>query len=194
VASDDRLRLFCALLLPDDVADLLAAWQERHLAGGAPGGARLVPRANLHVTVAFLGSRPADELASIAAALGSAAARAEPPLLEPGRYRETRSVGMLVLRDATGAATAFADDVQERLERLGVYRRERRAWLPHVTVLRFHERPGLAPPLPAGANVCPSDAAVMVSVLRPDGARYEVVEQTAFRREGSTMRQSEGGR
>jgi 2'-5' RNA ligase len=102
------------------------------------------------------------------------------PVLEPDRYRETRSVGMLALSDATGAATALAVDVQQRLEQLGVYRREQRAWLPHVTVLRFRERPRLSPPPPEVANICPSDAAVMVSVLRPDGARYEVLEQTRF--------------
>jgi 2'-5' RNA ligase len=181
VGSDDRLRLFCALLLPDDVADVLAAWQEQRLAGAAAGGARLVPRRNLHLTLAFLGSRPAGELAAIAAALrDAAAAGSERVVLEPGRYRETRSVGMLVLTDPTGAATALADRVQTRLEQLGVYRRERRAWLPHVTVLRFRERPRLAPPLPEVANIRPSDAAVMVSVLRPDGAGYEIVETTTL--------------
>ena len=64
----------------------------------------------------------------------------------PVRYRETRSVGMLVLEDVGGAATALAADLGERLERLGVYRRENRPWLPHITVLRFRERPRLAPP------------------------------------------------
>ena len=33
---------------------------------------------------------------------------------------------MLVLDDEGGRATLLADDVQERLERLGVYRREAR--------------------------------------------------------------------
>ena len=44
---------------------------------------------------------------------------------------------MIVLQDVTGAATALAEDLGARLERLGVYRFERRPWLPHVTVLRF---------------------------------------------------------
>jgi len=171
---DRRLRLFCALLLPDHDADALAAWQLQHLRAG-----RLVPRANLHLTLAFLGSRPGGEVEAIAGALRDAAAAAAGPLvLEPQGYRETRSVGMVVLRDVTGAATALADDVGARLEALGVYRHEPRPWLPHVTVLRFRERPRLAPPPPPGANICPSDAAVMVSVLRPDGAQYDVLETT----------------
>jgi 2'-5' RNA ligase len=170
-----RLRLFCALLLPDAAADTLAAWQLEHLHGG-----RAVPRPNLHVTLAFLGSRPAGEAGPVADALRAAAAGCGQIVLEPRDYRETRSVGMVVLHDVTGAATALADDLGARLEELGVYRREGRAWLPHVTVLRFRERPRLEPAPPPVANVCPSDAAVMVSVLRPDGARYEVLEQVAL--------------
>ena len=87
---------------------------------------------------------------------------------------------MVVLDDDGGRATALAGDVQERLERLGVYRRERRPWLPHVTVIRFRERPRLAPPAPDLGEVCPSEAAVYHSVLRPTGARYEVLESVAL--------------
>ena len=52
---------------------------------------------------------------------------------------------MLVLADPSGRATALAGRVQSGLEQLGVYERERRPWLPHVTVLRFRERPRLEP-------------------------------------------------
>ena len=60
-------------------------------------------------------------------------------------YRETRSVGMVVLADEGGRATALADELAGRLEALGVYRPERRPWLAHVTVLRFRDRPRLRP-------------------------------------------------
>jgi len=68
----------------------------------------------------------------------------------------------------------------ERLERLGVYRREQRPWLPHVTVLRFRERPRLQPPLPDLGEFVPSDAAAYHSVLRSSGAQYVVVESFAL--------------
>ena len=61
---------------------------------------------------------------------------------------------MLVLDDPSGGATALAADVQGRLEALGVYRREGRPWLPHVTVVRFRERPRLRLEPPSDANVC----------------------------------------
>ena len=83
---------------------------------------------------------------------------------------------MLVFDDEGGRAAALAADVQVRLEELGVYRREQRPWLPHLTVLRYRERPRLEPSLPELGEVVPSDAAVYISRLRPDGARYEVLE------------------
>jgi 2'-5' RNA ligase len=136
----------------------------------------VVPRENLHVTLAFLGWRPADEGPAIAAELRLAAGNAERPVFEPTGYRETRSVGMVTLADEGGRATALAEDLFERLERLGAYRREQRPWLPHVTVLRFRERPRLRPSLPELPPFSPSDAAVYLSRLRPSGAQYVVLE------------------
>ena len=175
VGGGDRLRLFLALQLPVEVVDVLARWQDAHLAGG-----RLVAPEHLHVTLAFLGSRPAAERAGIVDMLRTAARDAGRLALEPVRWRETRSVGTVVLRDATGAAAELASVLHERLEALGVYRRERRAWLAHVTVLRFRERPRLAPPLPATGTFVPSGAAAYVSHLHPAGARYEVLDRVSL--------------
>ena len=83
---------------------------------------------------------------------------------------------MVRLEDAEGRATMLADGVGEDLERLGVYERERRAWLPHVTVLRFRKPPRLRPEPPDLDPFSPSEVALMMSVLRPTGAQYEVVE------------------
>ena len=177
VGGDGSIRLFCALRLPDEALDGLVAWQ-RELPV-APG-VRPVARPNLHLTLAFLGSRPREDVASVADALRAAASGAGELVLRPRRYRETRSVGMLVLDDAGGAAAALADDLHARLEQLGVYERERRPWLPHVTVLRFRSPPRLAPSLPDLGPVRPSDAALYHSVLRPTGAQYEVLERVGL--------------
>jgi 2'-5' RNA ligase len=171
VAGRERLRLFCALRLPDAALDTLSRWQAAELRDG-----RIVPREHLHLTLAFLGHRTRAEAEGIAAALRGSAAAAEPIRLVPERYRETRSVGMLVLKDLGGTAAQLAEDLFGRLEELGVYERERRGWLPHVTVLRFRRPPRLRPPLPELGEVVPSDAAVYLSRLRPDGADYFVVE------------------
>ena len=154
--------------------DALVEWGGRHLSE------RIVSRPNLHVTLAFLGHRPAVELEAIVAATREAAGGAGPIRLEPLRYRETRSVGMLVLADEGGAAIGLAEDLHGRLEGLGVYKREQRRWLPHVTLVRFRQRPRLDPPLPELAPFSPSDAAVYLSRLRRGGAQYEVVQSFAL--------------
>lgn len=175
VERDERIRLFLALRLPDDVLDALVAWQHAQLDQG-----RLVPRENLHLTLAFLGHRPAGELPGICAALRAAAAAAAPMRLSVARYRETRAVGMLVLDDEGGAAALMAADLHARLAALGVYEAEPRRWLPHVTVLRFRRRPGLRPPLPNMRSIVPSDAAAYLSRLRPGGAQYVVLESAVL--------------
>jgi 2'-5' RNA ligase len=171
----ERARLFCGLRLPDETLNAMSRWQDEHLGGG-----RNVARDHLHVTLAFLGHRPVEELDSILEALRGAAADAGEIRLVPERYRETRSVGMLVMTDVGGAATRLAEDLQTRLERLGVHEREGRPWLPHLTIIRFRERPRLRPPLPELGEFSPSDAAVYISELRPSGARYVVVESFAL--------------
>jgi len=177
VEGRDRLRLFVALTLPDEVLDRLERWQRSELLSKA----RLVPRGHLHVTVAFLGPRPAEEVEAIAAEVRAAAASIPRPLvLSPRGYRETRSVGMLVLDDEEGRAGRLAADVHARLEGLGVYERESRPWLPHVTVLRFRRPPRLAPGLPDLGSFSPSEAALYHSVLRSGGAQYEILDSVAI--------------
>jgi 2'-5' RNA ligase len=169
VGGDDRIRLFLALEVPDDVAKTLREWSARHLAEG-----RRVD--SVHITLAFLGSQPRDALPAILDILRREVSATEPFTLEPARYRETRSVGMVVLTDPSGEARSLAERLQTGLERLGVYARERRAWLPHVTVVRFRGRPKLSPPLPPIGSFAPSGAAAFLSRLHPSGARYEVLE------------------
>lgn len=178
VGRSERLRLFAGLPLPDAASAVVAAWQRQVFDGAR--GARIVARGNLHVTLAFLGALPRGDAEAVGPALREAVAAAERPLLTPVRYRETRSVGMIVFDDEGLRATALAHELHDRLEKLGVYRRERRAWLPHLTVLRFREPPRLTPPLPELGAVSPSEAALYHSVLRPAGAQYEILESFAL--------------
>lgn len=179
VGGDDRIRLFIGLRLPEAALDRLVEWQETVF---PPSEAyRILPRESLHVTLAFLGHRPRGELHAIAGALREAAAGAERPRLTPVRYRETRSVGMLVCEDEEKRASRLAGDLHRRLQQLGVYEPEQRPWLPHLSVLRFRRgRPRLSPPPPALEPVSPSEAAVYHSVLRRGGARYAVLESAAL--------------
>jgi 2'-5' RNA ligase len=166
VPSGEHVRLFCGLRVPDDTADAIVEWQPR-----LAGGGRIVPRANLHFTLAFLGRQPRSRIDEVVEVLRRRAAETALPELVLERYRETRSVGMLVFS---------RDDGAERLA-LGLQRDllgslERQRWLPHVTVLRFRTPPGLRPELPELGRVVPSEAAAYLSVLRPGGAEYVTLD------------------
>src|SRR5579862_6061961 len=68
VEGHERLRLFLGLRLPEAALDVVETWQREHL-----DRMRVVPRDHLHVTLAFLGHRPAAELPGILEALRGAA-------------------------------------------------------------------------------------------------------------------------
>jgi len=177
VAAHERLRLFCGLTLPESVRDALAGWQRDSLHSAA----RVVEPRNLHITLAFLGHRPVDDVGPVTDALRAAAGSVAGPIrLSPERYRETRSVAMLVLADEEDRAGRLARALHERLERIGVYKPEARQWLPHVTVLRFRSPPRLRPPPPDLVPFSPSEAAVYHSLLGREGARYEVLDSVAL--------------
>ena len=76
---------------------------------------------------------------------------------------------MLTFDDEGGRGSgASPDGCSERLEALGVYRREQRPWLPHLTVAPLPR--AAAPPTRrsrSSATVVPSDAAVFISRSAP---------------------------
>ena len=165
VEADEKVRLFCGLRLPDDAADAIVAWQSRVERG------RIVPRDNLHFTLAFLGWQPRSRVDDVVEALRRRGGETAPPVFEVQRYRETRSVGMLVFSPDEGAERLALGLQKDLLGRV-----ERDTWLPHVTVLRFRKRPRLHPSLPDLGRVTTSEAAAYLSVLRPAGAEYVVLE------------------
>ena len=113
MGAGERIRLFCALQLPVETRDGLAAWARAHI---------------------------------------------------------PESAGRLVR----------GDDLQGRLERLGVYRREGRRWLAHVTVVRFRARAGLALALPNMCSIHVVRSALYRSTPGPGGARYEALETASL--------------
>jgi 2'-5' RNA ligase len=181
VGGDERVRLFCALQLPGETVEAIAAWQLEHLHGG-----RVVPAENLHLTLVFLGSRPLAEVPAIAVELRGAAAAAGPASFELRSYRETPRVGMLVLEETgMSRAAGLVTDLERRLTGLGINLRVRQPWRPHVTVLRFRERAGLAPALPNIRSIHVVRSALYRSSLgrgsaASSRARYDALETAAL--------------
>ena len=159
---------------------MLVDWQRSELPDGA---VRPVPREQLHITLAFLGSRPAGDVAAVVDALRAAAEGTRAGELQPSArpYRETRSVGMLVLEDVDGSCFPPCARPPRQARALELYRPEQRAWLPHVTVAAFQAAASTptGPCRSSGASVRPMPLSTH-SLLRPGGAQYEVIETVSL--------------
>jgi 2'-5' RNA ligase len=169
------LRLFVALDLPDDVREVLAG-----LGQAADADVwRPVARDALHVTLAFLGSRPPSDVELIAPIVAAeheapALALARVLLLPPRRAR----VLTVALDDPTRALATLQQRVSNALEAAGVYTPEKRPFRPHVTVARL--RPRARPPRDAALQLdrrefSATAVTLYASRLHPSGARYEAL-------------------
>jgi 2'-5' RNA ligase len=178
-------RLFAALDLPAGVRDQLAAFG-RAAAAGDPL-LRPVQTDDLHVTLAFLGHRPLDELAPAADAVRACAPAWAPPLalgaplwLSPRRPH----VLTVALEDPAGELEALQGRLVASLRDAVGFEPERRRFLPHVTVARV--RRGAAPrtaDLPPAPRAAFAGEALTLyrSYLGGRPVRYEVVARAGLR-------------
>ena len=176
------MRLFVAVDLPGAVVGRLAQ-QGRALAGA--GGWRPVEEAAIHVTLIFLGERPATAVEAIAAELAAAwrpvgGLRLGAELrLPPRRPR----VAAISVEDTSGELTRLQADVSARLAALELHTPERRRFLAHATVARRTRGPeGHVPALkPYAEELTVSSLALYSSQLTPAGARYEALARVPRR-------------
>jgi len=130
----ERLRLFVALDVPEAVRCMLAAWCTEV----APEGVRRVPAENLHMTLAFLGSRSVEEAAEVGALLAPVAAWPVGSLATAGAlWLPPRNPGVLTVAIAAGDGLgALRSSLVARLREAIAFEPERRAFRAHVTVGR----------------------------------------------------------
>jgi 2'-5' RNA ligase len=185
VATPEKARLFVALELPARVREQLVSW--RSSAVGNRDDLRLVAPASLHVTLAFIGARPVEELPAIADAVSSAGSGLPPARLrvvgvKPVPPRRPRLFA-LDLADPDGAAAALQAAVSEVLASGGYYKPERRPFWPHVTIARVRRGAGRVEPLsfaPPAVELTARHVTLYRSHLSPRGARYEALERVAL--------------
>lgn len=129
-------RLFIAVSLGDEDRRTLIAWARE--AVGGDRGMRVVAAEQVHLTLAFLGHRPLDEVGPLSELVESFAGEPAPPLstgaalwLSPRRPH----VLTVAVNDETDRLTALHASVWDGLEELG-YEREERRFRPHLTVAR----------------------------------------------------------
>jgi 2'-5' RNA ligase len=177
--SDERARLFVALELGAEVRAAVHAWAREH--AGAVPGLRLVELASLHVTLCFLGSRPATEVGEIAGACRAVAGLAAPDLtlgealwLPPRRPR----VLTVELADEAGRLGAVHSVLSDALVAGGSYEPEARPFLAHVTVARVGRDARIraqALPAPEPARFSADTVTLFRSRLGQGPARYEAL-------------------
>jgi len=180
------LRLFVALDLPADVRGGLATWGAR--AAAADGALRALAPQTLHVTLVFLGERPAWEVEGVRAALHEAAGTSPAPIalrLAGALWLSPRRPHVLTvgIGDDAGALARVHRRLIGGLGREIGWAGEERPLRPHVTVARVRQgltpsRAGL-PEAPQAAFHAPC-ATLYSSVLGPAGAAHEPLERIAL--------------
>jgi 2'-5' RNA ligase len=131
----DSLRLFVALELPGAARSALAAFRDR----AEPSVWRPVRDEALHLTLAFLGHRPPDDVDVVAGVLRSVPAEAVPLTLGAGLLLPPRRARVLCadVTDVSGALGSLQAAVSDGLAAAGVYEPEKRPFRGHATVARL---------------------------------------------------------
>ena len=179
------VRLFVALELPRGARGALAEWQAEALRGR--DDLRAVAPDALHVTLAFIGHRPAPEVEPIAAAVRAAVGGLEPARLAAtgvcGVPRRRPRLFAVDLDDPDAHAGAIAAAVAGALSAAGFYEPEKRRFWPHVTVARLKqaERRAAAITIPPPADeFTASEVVLLRSHLGRGPARYEPLARIAL--------------
>ena len=171
------VRLFVALDLPAPARRALAAFRDE---AADPAVWRPLPDESLHVTLAFLGHRPEEDVARCVRALECVDARSSPPLAL-GRALLLTRVLTVGLEDRSGGLARLQADVSRALAAAGVYEPEARPFRPHVTVGRLRRGARPSRPVAPGPEPLAFDGGPVVlyrSVLGRGGARYRPLWST----------------
>ena len=179
------MRLFVAVDPPPEVRAALASWAAD--AVGDDAAFRLVAPAALHLTLAFLGERPADDLTRLGPELARALDRSDPPqqarVLAPLWLAPRRPhVLTVAVGDESGRLAELQAAVVAACRRAIGWEPEGRPFRPHVTVARVrrntHVTPRGLPPLPEAVRR-PWRTGAGVALLRstpgPAGSQYDAL-------------------
>jgi 2'-5' RNA ligase len=162
-------RLFFALW-PDAAArGHLGRWAD-HLHRGC--GGRLTRRDQLHVTLAFLGSVPREQLPQLHALAQERSVPGFTLCFDAPGYWPRRQLVWAAPRDVPEGLAALADGLAGGLRAAG-FAIEARPYFPHVTLIRDAGRP-----LPCeleGFQWDVGDFVLVESQLRSAGSRYGVI-------------------
>lgn len=169
------LRLFVALELPEAARAALVAFRDK---AADPEVWRPVPDEALHLTLAFLGRRPAGDVTVVSSVLHDVAEAAPRLVLGGGLVLPPRRARVLCasLEDPDGTLGELQARVSDELTAAGVYVPEKRPFRPHVTVARLRPRARASRTVsgsPEPLEFAGGPLTLFESRLHPHGARYE---------------------
>ena len=176
------LRLFVALELPDAARAALVAFRD---AAADPEVWRPVSDDALHLTLAFLGRRPAGDVGVVSSVLHEAAGPAPRLKLAGALLLPPRRARVLCasLSDPDGMLSDLQARVSDALTAAGVYTPEKRPFRAHATVARLRPRaraPRSVPAEPEPLEFTGGPLTLFESRLHPHGARYEPLTRVSL--------------
>ena len=144
-----------------------------------------VPGANLHVTLAFLGSVPGRRLGDLAGIGGKGDYPAVALRFDRLVYWPKPKVLVAMPAEIPAAGREIVDRLWERLAPLG-FEREARRWRPHLTLARKvrglpPENLRILPRIDSSDDPEPWGLALVESTTHPEGARYKPLAEWQLR-------------
>lgn len=127
--TSETLRLFLALWPDDAIRTALMQLQ-------APMRGRLIPYANLHLTLVFLGQQPVNVVPFISEILAQLKSRAVPVRLDRVGYFSRNRVAWIGAHEVPVEMAALYRELTEGLERRGIAFNRQHDFKPHVTLAR----------------------------------------------------------
>ena len=178
MASDDTLRLFVAIELPDAIRSTLQATVDE-LRPALTGPFRWAPPAAMHLTLRFLGDVRTDDVGDITDAIKSAAGDAQSFSLRlkgAGSFPAGRSPSVLWagLDGDVAALQTLRNAIETALTVAGVAP-EKRGFQPHLTLARVRGR--------LDANTTNRVRDALAGVEFGDGSSFEVRQVSLMRSE-----------
>jgi|SRR5262245_29943455 len=186
-----RIRTFIAVELAAGVKERLVKLQEE--LGRTAGNVKWVAPANMHLTLLFLGDVEELEVVAICRVVRERSHRHAPFTFDSeglGAFPNSRRPKILWAGITGGVESlrALHADLEEGLLQLGCYRREERAYSPHLTLGRLkHDDGGEAwgPILQKhadwqGGSTPVDEVVVMSSEQRRDGPEYSIMGRGAL--------------
>jgi 2'-5' RNA ligase len=193
-----RMRTFIAIPLDDAVRRKATALIEQ--LGELGPGAKWVQPETLHVTLLFLGEVDAREILDISKAVRSVTAKLPPFEMRVAgvggfpNLRRPRTV-WLGVDEGADEIVQLHDEIEESLLKLGTFRREDRAFTPHITLGRckgddvtpeMHDELTNLADWHGGLQIVPG-VQILSSELTREGPMYTILSRAKLLGEGEEV-------